>query len=300
MAVLELGLASIIWGASFTLVHWALEDFSTSSLVFWRFGLAFVIGEAISYLGNRESFQKSHQDIPKALIAGLFLGLSILLQTHGLRLTSATNSSFITSMYVVIVPLVAFIFFKQKIKASHFFLGLSAFIGMGLLLKFHTLQEFTLNSFNFGDFLTLLCAIASSFHIIFVGKSAKNLESSFRFNNYQNFWSLFFIIPFLIYEINFKNLSILPSEWHIKSVISVLVLSLFVSLFAFYLQVRAQKILTTTTASLLCLLEAPNAFLFATLFLNEKIDTIQAVGVVIILLSSFFSVYVDRPQNRSH
>ena len=68
---------------------------------------------------------------------------------------------------------------------------------------------------------------------------------------------------------------------------------------AFSLQVLAQKTLSTTTASLLCLLEAPNAFMFAFIIFGEKLVGYQILGILLILGSSFFSVFIDRPKNRS-
>lgn len=294
-AVLELGLASIIWGLSFTFVRWALEDFSVGTLIFWRFLLAYALGELLLFLFFRDDFKASHSDIKRSGRAGFFLALSLILQTQGLLTTSATNSSFITSLYVVIVPIVGGLFYRQKIKGFHLIFGLAAFAGMGLLLNIH---DFSLFKFNNGDLLTLACAIAAAFHILIVGEKAAEVKSSFRFNNYQNFWTLLCVLPFLIFEKTQQNSSFWPQDLSFRALGSMLSLAVFASMIAFFLQVRSQKVLSTTTSSLLCLLEAPNAFLFAALLIGEKINTIQFLGVILILGSSALSVYMDRPQNR--
>lgn len=296
-AVLELFFAAILWGASFTLVRWGLEDFATSTLIFWRFLLAFILGESFLFLFFREDFKKSHADIKGALLPGFFLALSLLFQTQGLLYTTATNSGFITSLYVMIVPIVGGIFYRQRIKPWHFVLGLTAFIGMGLLLNLNNFENYQVNQ---GDLLTLACAVVSAFHIVIVGQKAKTLQSAFRFNNYQNFWTLLVVVPFLIYETNHQAATFIPETLGWRSVGSVIALSLLVSLLAFFLQIRAQKTLSTPTASLLCLLEAPNAFLFAAFFLNERLNPIQLAGILLILGSSALSIYVDRPQNRNN
>lgn len=296
-SVTELLIASIFWGSSFTLARWALTDLSTSALMFWRFILAFFLAEVLFFIFNKKAFFKSNKDILLARNAGIFMGLSLVLQTHGLQFTSATNSSFITSLYVVIIPFISLFFYKQKIEKHHFIFAITAFLGMGFLLNIHQTGSFNLNQ---GDLLTLGCAVTSTFHIIYVGQSSSKIVSSFRFNTYQIFWAFIAIIPFFIYEIFFKKVHFVPAIFHYKTWLSVLGLSIFVSLLAFYLQVRAQKILNNTTTSLLCLLEAPNAFLFANIFLNENINLIQGIGILLILISSIFSVYMDRPQNRKH
>jgi drug/metabolite transporter (DMT)-like permease len=292
-AVLELILAGILWGASFTLVNWALKDFSTSTLIFWRFLLAFIIGEAILFFFFREDFKKSRSDIQLSSLAGFFLALSLILQTQGQIYTTATNSGFITSLYVIIVPIIGGIFYRHKIRPAHFLLSLTAFAGMGLLLNIH---DFSAYKFNQGDLLTLACAVAAAFHIITVGIRAPKTQSAFRFNTYQNFWTLLMVLPFLGYEISQKNISMWPNP-SFKSVASLVSLSVLVSVLAFFLQVRSQKVLSTTTSSLLCLLEAPNAFLFALFFLNESLNPTQIAGMILILSSSAFSIYIDRPDN---
>ena len=115
-AVLQLVLAGSIWGLSFICVLWALKDFSTSTLIFWRFGFAFILGEAILFLFYRKSFYDSISDMKLSFWSGIALGMSLLLQTHGLHYTTATKSSFITSLYVVLIPFTSYIFYKKQIK----------------------------------------------------------------------------------------------------------------------------------------------------------------------------------------
>lgn len=290
-AITELTLAGVIWGGSFTLVRWALEDFTASSLIFWRFIIAFIAGETIHYFTNKKLFNESWSDAKLAGLAGLFLGLSLFFQTYGLNFTTATNSGFITSLYVILIPIIAAIFFKHKIKTHHIFLSLLAFTGMAFLLNIENLK------INFGEILTLGAAVTAAFQIIYIGRSAKKAKSAFRYNTYQTFWSCITILPFLVIETRSKNLSLWPEHVSARSAFSLVTLALVVSLFAFYLQVRAQKVLSTTTSSMLCLLEGPFAFLFAAYFLNEKLNMLQFFGAIIILLSCALSVYLDKEQN---
>lgn len=291
MAVLELTLAGIIWGGSFTLVRWALVDFSASTLLFWRLGFAFVVGEAIHYFSNRKLFLESFSDSKLSMPAGIFLGLSLIFQTYGLNFTTATNSGFITSLYVVLIPILGALFFKQSIKPYHVLLSLLAFTGMGFLLNLTNLE------IRRGELLTLVAAFTAAIQIIMVGRKAMHAKSAFRFNTYQTFWSLMAIIPFLVVEVRMKDLRLWPEHVHLQSVLALLGLAIFVSLFAFYLQIRAQRILSTTTSSMLCLLEGPFAFFFAAIFLSETLNMYQFFGAFIILLSCFLSIVIDRPGN---
>lgn len=291
-AVIELLIAALIWGASFTLVRWGLESFSATTLIFWRFLIAFFVGELLHFLFNRKLFRQSWYDIRLAMFAGFFLGLSLFFQTYGLNFTTATNSGFITSLYVVLIPVIAALFFKFQIKAHHLILSLMAFSGMAFLLD---MQNLNLQK---GEILTLGAAITAAFQIIFIGKNAASAKSAFRFNNYQTFWSLLTILPFLIFDVRSNQLSLWPQAPQLSAILSIVALALVVSIGAFYLQVRAQRVLSTTTSSMLCLLEAPFAFLFAAYFLQERLTSVQFFGAFIILLSCALSIFIDRPKNR--
>lgn len=292
-AVLELFIAGMLWGISFTFVKWALVDFSPTTLVFWRFAFAIVLAEVMFFIFDREGFKKSHSDYKIGLLAGIGLGSSLIFQTIGLQTTTATNSSFITSLYVVLIPFANYFFLKTKVHWYHFALSFVAFLGMGLLLDLPN-NGLRLQS---GDLFTILVAVTSTFHIIAVGIGSKKMQSGFRFNTSQTFWAWIFLIPFLAYDMSAKNIPFFPPITNYMSVVSVLGLAILVTLGAFYLQVRAQRVLSTTTASMLCLLEAPYSFLFASALLNEKLTPIQLAGAILILGISALTIYVERPKN---
>jgi drug/metabolite transporter (DMT)-like permease len=249
--------------------------------------VAFVVGELILRIFQPAQFKNSHSDSKLAIAAGLFLGVSLFLQTYGLNFTTATNSGFITSLYVVLIPIISFLFFKTKIKTRHILFSVMAFAGMGLLLD---LKELKLEK---GEILTLGAALTAGLQIMFIGKYARHAKSPFRFNTYQTFWSWVTLLPFLAFETQVNSIPLWPENPSVKAIASVVALALLVSVFAFYLQVRAQRTLSTTTSSMLCLLEGPFAFVFAAFFLQERLNFVQAIGAFVILLSCALSIYFD-------
>lgn len=294
-------MAAVIWGLSFTILRWTLDSFSTTQLLFWRFLIAFVLGEVLFFIFNKKEFKTSFSDAKISIIPGISLGLSLIAQTYGLLYTTATNSGFITSLYVVILPFIAFIFFKHKIKLRHFLLGFLAFSGMGLMLnlKWADLlgQGSVIQSLNRGDLITLIAAVTASVQILFIGTVSHKIKNSFRYNTYQSFWTLITVLPFLAVEMMTSNMGLVPESPTAKSIYSLLALTILVSLIAFSLQVLSQKKLSATTASMLCLLEGPFAFLFAAFFLSESLNRQQAAGVFIILFCSALTIFLDRPND---
>lgn len=70
-----------------------------------------------------------------------------------------------------------------------------------------------------------------------------------------------------------------------QSWFGLLSLSLGSSLLGFFLQIRAQKELDASVASILFLLESPMSFIFAYFLLNERLSLLQSVGAALILLA---------------
>lgn len=276
-------------------MSWALVDFSASVILFWRCAIAFILGEILHFFFNRSLFKNSWSDARLAMSSGLALGFSLFLQTYGLNFTTATNSGFITSMYVILIPIITALLYKDKIKPHHIILSLMAFTGMGFLLNLKSLH------LQLGEILTLGAALTAAFQIIFIGRVAPHIKSAFRFNTYLVFWCWISVLPFLVIETRVKKLSLWPDstqgDIQLLSVFSIVALALLVSLLAFYLQVRAQRTLSVTTSSMLCLLEGPFSFAFAAYFLSERLSGIQFIGAFIILLSCGLSVFFDRPKS---
>lgn len=265
-----------------------------------RFTLAFVLGELLLYLFDKKKFQESHTDIKISKIPGIALGLSLVTQTYGLNFTTATNSGFITSLYVVMIPFVAFLLFRHKISIRHLMLAALAFAGMGLMLNVTEMAPETFfKSLNKGDLVTLGAALTAAVQILFISQMSGQIKNAFRYNTYQSFWTLMTVIPFYFFEVYSSNTNSgwMPTDPSTKAILSLLGLTILVSLIAFSLQVLAQKQLSATTSSMLCLLEAPFAFVFAALFLSETLNATQTIGAVLILICAALTVFYDRPKH---
>ncbi len=71
-----------------------------------------------------------------------------------------------------------------------------------------------------------------------------------------------------------------------KSIIGIFAVTIGSTLIAFALQIKAQRVLPATTASLFFLFESPFAIFFAMLLLSESVTLWQSVGAVLIFSSA--------------
>jgi len=94
---------SLIWGATFVLVKQALADISTLLFLTLRFTIA---AAALALVFRRELRAANlRRSLQGGLIAGVFLFGGYVLQTFGLKLTSASKAGFLTGLYVPLVPI---------------------------------------------------------------------------------------------------------------------------------------------------------------------------------------------------
>lgn len=287
-AVAELIFAGSLWGFGFVTTIWALERYSSSQIVFYRFVIAWLVGVLIDHLVFKKSWTRVLPDYKRALIPGFFLCAFMFLQTFGMKTTTATKSSFITTLYVLFVPLLNFGFFKQKIHWADFPLAAIALGGMYFLLG----ADFS--TATVGDWITLLAAFVGALHIIFVGLGARASQDAFTFNNAQSFWVMIVSAGLLFLPETTAQTSIF--QWSFTGLLpelGILYLAVASSVVAFTIQVRAQRVLSDQTATQLFLLEAPFSFSFAYLLLGEKLNPTQFFGACVILLSTFLSTRME-------
>ena len=101
-AQIGLILVAIIWGTTFILVKQALNDCPPFFFATLRFGLATMLTIA---LVNRKLFQLTNNEIAGGFVCGFFLFLGYGFQNFGLMHTTASKSAFITSVSVLLVPI---------------------------------------------------------------------------------------------------------------------------------------------------------------------------------------------------
>lgn len=122
-------LATAIWGSSFSIIKNAL----TSITPLWFVSLRFSISIIILALICAKRFKHMNKGLLKeGIIIGIPLSLSYIFQNLGLMNTTASNTAFITSTYVVIVPFIMWLVYR-KIRPANFIIAIVTLGGLALL-----------------------------------------------------------------------------------------------------------------------------------------------------------------------
>src|SRR5580700_2404342 len=134
-AELALVFNTLVWGATFILVKSALGGISPLLFLALRFSLATA---ALALFFRKPLSHKTHsrgawKGAGPGVLVGSFLFLGYLLQTLGLRLTSAPKSAFITGLTSVMVPLLGSLVYRNRPRISEWLGILTATAGLGLM-----------------------------------------------------------------------------------------------------------------------------------------------------------------------
>lgn len=159
VGVLTLVGITVVWGTTFVVVKGSLETIPVPLLLALRFSLAAACFAFVRF--DR-----------RALVPALWLGVlafaGFATQTLGLSITSASRSAFITGFAVVLTPLVAAIWFRQRVAPRVYLASVVALAGLALL----TLRGGEGQGINAGDVWTLLTALAYALYIVYLGQVA--------------------------------------------------------------------------------------------------------------------------------
>ena len=281
--VLCLGLTALIWGTAFVAQKSGLDylgPFTFNGVRSLIGGLALlpcivlidvINGQKPSLFGSCVSGERRLALIKGGVYCGVILGIASSLQQYGIKYTSVGKAGFITTLYIIIVPLLG-VFFRRKVGLVMWFCSLLAIFGM-YLLCFRGGGEL-----NVGDGLVFLCSIVFSLHILLVDRFAPQADGV-RMSCIQ-FWVagvIATICALLFEQVVWRDL--LNAKWPL---LYAGVMSCGV---AYTLQIVGQKSVHPVVASLLMSLESVFAALSGWVILHERLSATELLGCAIIFIA---------------
>lgn len=273
-ADITLLIVSMIWGSAFVAQRVAGQLGSVYLFNGARYLLAALVVLPVAIRVGRNAIPTYNQ-YKWMFIAGFFLFAASALQQAGMLYTTAGNAGFITSLYVVLVPIVLFVFWRERF---HWLAVIAVVLaGLGAFLL-STGGRFEVQK---GDALELIGALFWTLHVIVVGKYATRFESmSFSVGQLAVCGILNMGVGFLFEPMMSLNRSLLFS----------IAYTAFFSLGLCYtLQVWAQKHTPPADAALILSLESVFAVLSGWLMLNERLAMIQVIGCALIFVAVVLS-----------
>jgi len=272
--------STAIWGGGFVFVKWLLPFFNTIEIHQFRFFLAGLIG-FIGVLYFRKDLNR--KQLYLGFIASLFLNGMLIFQTLGLGYTTVAKSGFLTTTYVLFIPVILFLYRRQHFPFSFYIALLLSILGI------YFLSGSDLTQLNLGDYLTIICGLFAALHIIYLEFIQKEVKNSFAFNCLQCLYiGLFSLLlyPFVNEAGSWEKLGNLSFLGYA----GLIGLGFFSSVLAFTFQVVAQKKIPSHIVGLLFLLESPFAALFGYVSLGEQLTLLSLVGCALILVACAIAI----------
>lgn len=164
--------AALIWGCSFVVQRLSLATIGPFLFTGVRFLLGALVVAALSHWLKRagDGAQRQRVDRPwgPGALLGVLVALSIAAQQIGLGYTKVANAGFISSMYVVIVPIFS-VLLGQRLRFGLMAGALCAAVGLYYLSGEHLIL-------SYGDGLELFGAVAISVQLMLIGSYTQKFD----------------------------------------------------------------------------------------------------------------------------
>jgi drug/metabolite transporter (DMT)-like permease len=267
---LTLVFVAAIWGSGFIAQRLATTQLSTNYFNGGRFLLGSMVLLVIALVRDGKP-KVTRAELPWMILAGGLLFAAAWLQQTGLITTTVSNASFITGMYVVLVPLMLLIVWKKRVS---WFSWLTVFMAAAGVMLLSLQGEFRLAR---GDALELMGAVLWALHVIVIGRLAGQGADVLWFSITQfGVCGLLNLLPAL--AVDPQGAGNLFTSWPV-----VVYAGLVPTAIGYTLQVAGQKHAPPVDAAIILSLEAVFGTLFGYLFLQELLSPRQLIGCALML-----------------
>jgi drug/metabolite transporter (DMT)-like permease len=268
-------LIAIIWGSAFVAQRLAAQNMG-----FFLFNaLRFFIAALFLFIMMRFRLSLPKKEWGLTFLTGCVLCIASFLQQAGLRWTTAGNAGFITSLYVMIVPIVMFIFWQQKI--SRRMLVISSLAVLGAYFLSTAGQKIR---FSPGDSLEFVGAVFWALHVALIGWAAKRIHPiQFTFGQLVVAGTIQLVFA-VIFDL--RTIPALADSWWTAVYTGIFSMGL-----GYTLQAYAQRYAPPADAALILSAEGVFAALGGWLFLREALLPIQILGCSLIFTAVVLSQF---------
>lgn len=265
--------AAVCYGTNPLGVQLYKEGMDPSSVLFWRFGLAWLI-IAVVMLFRKESLRVTLKEFKVLMALGLLFFASSITLYVSFRLMDVGVASTILFVYPVITAAIMAIFFKEKITLSTSISIVLSFIGV--LLLYWTPGGGRLSTW--GIVLVLISALTYAVYIIVMNRSKLQM-SSFKINFYVlivcALGDLIMALPDGGLQFPANATSWFYVGW----------LAIVPAILALVMMVYAAKYIGSTPTAIMGALEPTTAVLIGIFLFGELFTTRLAIGIALIFTS---------------
>ena len=260
-------LTTFFWGGSFIFNKIGFREIPPVLFLFLRFSLATLL---MGLFCARRLRQLDGQTVRKGIIVGLALAATNLTFVLGVSGTSATRAGFLNNLFVLNVPLISYLFWRDRLER----LTLAGVVVAAAGLWF--MAQGGVEGFNQGDILSTVCSLFIALHIIVVSRVLRDEDI------------------FLVSLVQFATVAMVGGV--VTAIVRPVVngiggvswgalfyCAVFPTVVCFTLQNRYQRFTTPTQAGLIYTLDPVWSMLGGMLVLGERLTAREWFGCFLIL-----------------
>ena len=264
------------WGFAFVVMKDAIQRQSVNNFLFTRFALA-VLAMLLIRPQTVKHFNKDL--LQRGSLAGIFLGFGYIFQTLGLERTGAAITGFITGLYVVLTPVLAWLVLKEKITRFVWLCIMVATVGLALL----SVRGF---SVGIGEMLVLASALFFAAHIIALSKWSSGRD----------------VYAMTVVQLTMCGLlagiASIPGGYAPPPDSGVWAVVIFTAVFAtaiaFIIQTWSQAHMSATKVAVILTMEVVFAAVFAIFFGGERLTLQSALGGILVVVAMYLIVLKEQ------
>ena len=251
------------------------------SVLFFRYLFAIPI-LAIMLKLRRRDFSIKKDDIPPLLILGVLFAMSSITLFSSYNHMDAGVASTILFVYPIMVALIMFIFFKEKISKMTMACIAVAMVGIALLCKSGDGAMISMKGLLF----VLGSALSYSIYIVYINKSRIKGMATIKVTMYVLTvgWFIFAIRALITGELNMPS----SEQWYLWG--NILALAIFPTIISLICTTEAIQCIGSTPTAILGVLEPVTAVFFGVVVFGEVLTPRIILGLILVITSVTFVV----------
>ncbi|MEG0291591.1 MAG: DMT family transporter [Anaerovoracaceae bacterium] len=278
-------LTAFIWGSAFVAQSAGADLIGPFTFNAVRYLISFLFLVPVIYIMNLNKKKNNEAELtPEAkkleksyyikggIACGIILCIASGVQQLGIQFTTAGKAGFITSLYVVLVPILG-IFIGKKVKPLIWICVIMAAVGL-YFLSFKK-GDFSISK---GDFIILICAVCFSVHILVIDYFSPKTDGV-----------KMSCIQFLVTSLGSAVIMFVRETIVVENIMAAMIPLLYAGVLSggvgYTLQIVAQKDTEPAIASLILSLESVFAVICGVLLLSEAMTTREIFGCVVMFVA---------------
>jgi drug/metabolite transporter (DMT)-like permease len=263
---LSILLVAIIWGSSYVVMQRVGEHVPAGAFLALRFLTALPV---VLLLAAPSLRRLNRTELISGLAFGTMLYGILMLETVGVRYTSAANAGFLITVSVVLVPVLERFLSRRTQSPVVYIATVTALFGCALLLLNDGIR------LQSGDLIILAAAMIRAVQITLFGRHVRG-------QSIQNLTAVQFVVVIVLAVIT----SVFTGDpvWSVagevdgRSWLLIAYLGVLGTAFAFFVQLRSARLSSSTRVGLVLCTEPVFATIFAIFAAGESLGLVQAVG----------------------